>query len=98
MSDGCELTRRNFVRLCASTAALVAASPALLAEPNAPLRRYERVQLLDERDRPITPGALKVGEAYLFYYPYLATPCFLLNLGKTAKNAALQTEDGRHYR
>src|SRR5947207_13104187 len=97
MSDD-ECTRRDFVRWCASAAALAAASPRLLAEDDAAVHRYERVPLIDERDRPVTSAALKVGETYLFYYPYVATPCFLLNLGRTARNAQLQTEDGHQYR
>src|SRR5581483_1608283 len=31
-------------------------------------------------------------------YPYIATPCFLLNLGRPTKPSWLETEDGRRYR
>jgi Rieske Fe-S protein len=93
------MTRRGFVRLCTSALALLGASPALLAQPNATLRRYHRVRLVDARDRPIVAEHLAVGENYLFYYPYISTPCFLINLGRpAASGAALQTEDGRDYR
>ena len=98
MSNDSGLTRRSFVRLCASAAAMVSAHPALLAHANGPLRRYERVQLLDDRERPITAKNLAVGENYLFYYPYVTTPCFLLNLGRPTLNTDLKTEDGHPYR
>lgn len=98
MSADSDFTRRRFVRMCASVAALVGANPALLAQSHGPIHRYQRVQLVDERERPITAADLRVGENYLFYYPYVSTPCFLLNLGRPTKNASLQTEDGRSYR
>lgn len=98
MSDS-DFTRRGFVKLCTTAVALAAASPALFAQPGtAPSRRYERVKLVDNRERPLGAKTLTVGETYLFYYPYVTTPCFLINLGKPAKGAALQTEDGRRYR
>lgn len=96
MSDS-NLTRRGFVRLCASAAAMISANPALLANANAPVHRYQRVKLLDDRERPITAKNLTVGENYLFYYPYVSTPCFLLNLGRPTKTASLQTENGQTY-
>lgn len=98
MSADSTFTRRRFVRMCASTAALIGANPALLAQPNAPHRHYQRVKLVDEHDRPMTVTNLRVGENYLFYYPYISTPCFLLNLGRPTTPAALETEDGQSYR
>lgn len=98
MSSDHELTRRGFVRLCASTVALVSASPTLLAQTDAPLRRYQRVKLVDDRERPVTAARLAVGENYLFHYPYVTTPCFLLDLGTSTTGASLRTEDGQRYR
>lgn len=97
MSDS-DFTRRDFVRLCASTIALVGASPSLLAQTGALLHRYRRTPLVDERQRPITSTALEVGQSYLFHYPYISTPCFLVDLGRAANGTWLQTEDGRRYR
>jgi arsenite oxidase small subunit len=98
MSTQDDLTRRGFVRLCVSAAALCGASPALLAQNDATLHRYQRVRLVDERDRPLTADKIKIGESYLFHYPYVSTPCFLLNLGRATKDMPLKTEDGRRYR
>jgi arsenite oxidase small subunit len=98
MSADSKLTRRSFVRLCASAATLVSANPALLAQSDAPQRLYQRARLVDKFERPISAADLKVGESYLFHYPYIATPCFLLNLGQPAAATWLETEDGQRYR
>lgn len=99
MSRDPRFNRRSFVKLCASAIAMVTASPSILAQKNAMLHRYRRVKLVDTFDRPIKVAALKEGENYLFHYPYVSTPCFLLNLGKaTAKETVLHTEDGATYR
>lgn len=90
--------RRTFFKLCASTAALVAASPQLLAQEGGTARRYHRATLVDEHHKPVRVGELEEGESYLFHYPFVSTPCFLLNLGKPAtQQASLTTEDGRSY-
>jgi arsenite oxidase small subunit len=96
MADS-DFTRRGFVRMCTAAVALIGASPGLLAQTNAPLRRYARVRLVDHEGRGISAKHLKVGENYIFHYPYLATPCFLINLGKPTKAATLRTEDGQEY-
>lgn len=98
MSDDREPKRRTFMRLCAATAALVGINPGLLAQEESTRRRYDRVRLVDSRDRPITADSLAVGRNYLFHYPFLATPCFLLDLGRSTEPAWLETEDGRRYR
>jgi len=94
-----KLSRRNFVKLCASTVAMVGANPALLAQTGGSFHPYRRVRLVDLNNRPVTPEHLKVGENYLFHYPYIATPCFLLNLGRpTEEQTLLKTENGNSYR
>lgn len=91
-------TRRSFVKLCASAIAMVGANPNLLAQTGRGLRRFHRVKLVDGWDRPIKIANLKVGENYLFLYPYITTPCFLIDLGKpTAREVALATKQGDTY-
>lgn len=91
-------SRRNFVKLCASALTLVSASPRLLAQKDGVPHLYHRAKLVDSRDRPITPASLKTGETYLFNYPFVTTPCFLIDLGKsTNPNVVLNTKDGRRY-
>ncbi len=99
MSRDPEFGRRSFVKLCASAVAMIGANPKLLAQPDAEFHRHQRARLMDVEGRPVTPSRLKVGENYLFHYPYIATPCFLLNLGRpTERDTLLQTEKGKSYR
>lgn len=98
MAEDQDPPRRRFVKLCASLVALAGASPTLLAASDAVARRYPSARLVDDKGRPITPKSLNVGENYLFHYPYVSTPCFLLDLGKpTREKATLTTESGERY-
>lgn len=77
----------------------MSASPSLLANQQSPVHRYNRVKLVDAQQRPIAPEALEEGANYVFNYPYVTTPCFLINLGKPAGGSELlQTESGQEYR
>ena len=92
------MNRRGFVKLCATTAAAVGANPDLIAQTGGEFKSYERVLLVDSAGAPVKAGSLKVGESYVFNYPYATTPCFLLNLGKpTARYASLTTDAGTRY-
>lgn len=92
------MRRRGFVKLCATAAAAVGATPELLASPGSRVKRYERVQLVTPSGDPITSESLTVGESYVFNYPYATTPCFLLDLGRpTARDIGLTTEAGNDY-
>lgn len=94
-----EISRRGFVKLCTSALSLIGISSTLHAQPEGVFTRYRRAQLFDAHGRTLKASDIKVGENYIFYYPYVATPCFLLNLGTpTAAQAELRTEDGKNYR
>ena len=89
------MKRRDFIRICAAGAA-VGVKPALAA--NLKPRFYTRVRLLDELRQPLRAGALAADRNYIFHYPYAATPCFLLNLGRSTQQAiTLKTENGADY-
>lgn len=99
MGDDSKLGRRGFVKLCATAIAMISASPKLLAQSDATLRRFNRVKLVNDWGRPIKYADLQVGESYVFFYPFITTPCFLINLGKpTQKTIDLKTEAGQSYR
>lgn len=99
MSENKRMSRRSFVRLCMGTGALVATDPALLAKPREAPTSAQRVTLIGSDGNPLKSGDLEVGESYVFHYPYVSTPCFLIDLGKPAEpGAELETEDGRMYR
>ena len=94
------MKRRRFVKLCASAVASISASAEVLARDQTQYKRYGRVALIDTQSRETIPAAsLEVGETYLFHYPYVSTPCFLINLGRSVKPANnLKTRDGYRYR
>jgi Rieske Fe-S protein len=93
------MKRREFVKLCASAVAGVSASPELLGEGKNELHFYERVALIDRYSQePVRASTLEVGETYLFHYPFVSTPCFLIDLGRSVTTREnLQTRDGDHY-
>jgi arsenite oxidase small subunit len=89
------MERRDFMKYCAASAA-ASGMPALAADARPQL--YGRVQLVDEKGRPVMAKALPAERNFIFHYPYESTPCFLLNLGKPAKaSAQLQTADKQAY-
>ncbi len=94
------MQRRGFVKMCATAVAGVTASPQLLAESAEQYHRYARSALVDAHTgKPVAVATLDVGETYLFHYPYVSTPCFLMDLGKSVPgNNNLKTSEGRHYR
>jgi len=94
------MKRRGFVKLCAGAVAGIAANPEVLARENQQYRRYARVSLIDHHSREaVNASALEVGETYLFQYPYVSTPCFLINLGRPVQaSGPLKTRDGQSYR
>lgn len=60
---------------------------------------YSRSRLVDKHGEPIRAKDLVPGQTYLFHYPHVATPCFLINLGQAVNGGnALQTESGEQYR
>jgi arsenite oxidase small subunit len=96
---GDPVSRRGFLKLCASTGALVAGSPSLLANAAPELVPAPPATLVGTDGKPLRLADLVVGDSYVFHYPYVSTPCFLINLGKPAlPQDALEMDDGRRYR
>ena len=90
------MQRREFIKICAAAGAL-GTRPAAAAVDLRP-RFYTRVLLTDELRQPLRAGQIAAGRNYIFHYPYAATPCFLLNLGKATPQAVtLKTENGASY-
>ncbi|KIM11398.1 MAG: sulfur oxidation protein [Sulfuricurvum sp. PC08-66] len=97
------MNRRNFLKVVASSTALVAVSPALIrgnlyAADGTLYRAYEKVQLVDAEGKPIKVSALNKEVSYVFNYPHASTPSILLNLpNATQKNVELVSESGEKY-
>jgi len=90
------MERREFIKACAATCAL--ATPDVLSAQDLKPRFYSRVQLVNDRGRPLRTAELVASRNYIFHYPFEATPCFLLNLGKpTVSDVQLKTENGSTY-
>src|SRR6476659_3167951 len=91
------MKRRDFVQVCAASAAGVAL-PEANAANKLSARMYKRAKLIDERSQPVRTDALKDGVTYVFDYPYSSTPCFLIRLDKpTTAGIPLKTETGFDY-
>ena len=90
------MERREFIKACAATCALGA--PEVLSAKDLKPHFYSRAQLVNERGQPLRTADLVTGRNYIFHYPFEATPCFLLNLGKpTVRDVQLKTESGSAY-
>ena len=89
------MERRGFLKFCAAATA-ASGTPALAADARP--RFYSRARLLDAAGAPLLARQVPVERNLIFHYPYAATPCFLLNLGRPAKaSAVLKTLDERPY-
>ena len=60
-------------------------------------RAAVEARLVDENGSPLRAAAIPVNRNLIFHYPFAATPCFLLNLGKAVKPAQLKTVAGEAY-
>ncbi|MGH8669368.1 MAG: twin-arginine translocation signal domain-containing protein [Burkholderiales bacterium] len=89
------MERRRFLQLCGAAAAGLG-SESLAADARPQL--YARAKLLDAAGKPLRAAQVPANETLVFHYPYAATPCFLLNLGRPAKaGATLKTADNQAY-
>jgi arsenite oxidase small subunit len=87
------MERRDFVKFCAAS---VLVSPAVAADSRP--RFYSRAKLVDEKGAVIRAREIPVNQNLIFHYPFAATPCFLLNLGKPARTSVqLKTADNATY-
>jgi len=93
------MKRRGFVKLCAAAVASITASPETIAGDHRQYHRYGRVALVHpDNGLPVRVASLEVGETYVFQYPFISTPCFLIDLGKPCKvSNELRTSDGEPY-
>jgi Rieske Fe-S protein len=90
-----DMDRRDFLRLCAAAGA-AGELPAVAA--NGTPRLYSRARLVDETGAPLRAKAIPANRNLVFNYPYAATPCFLLNLGRAVRAPArLKTADQTSY-
>jgi len=96
------MQRRDFLKV-AGVGAAVAVYPSMIggtlrADDGQLYTAYEKVQLVDAEGNPILASSLEAEKTYVFNYPKVAIPCFLMNLGEKADNEVkLKSEDGVEY-
>ena len=92
------MERRKFLESCAVVSGIAGVSALSNAWADAAPRLYGRARLVDVHGSPLRASALAVEANYVFHYPFAATPCFLLNLGRPVTAAAtLRRVDGATY-
>lgn len=96
LTDPDDPDRRALMQGAACMAGAWAAAGALPAVAGT-ARSVAPALLVDERGDPFRTRTLKSGEAWLFNYPFLASPVFLLRLDQPIPGTALQTESKAAY-
>lgn len=92
------MRRRTFIQLCAAAAGAAGMTAPAFPARDARPRHYARTRLEDAAGRPLRASELPVDRNLIFHYPYAATPCFLLNLGRPAgAPARLKTAEAGGY-
>jgi len=90
------MDRRSFIESCTAGAACMSLPLAAIGADAKP-REYHRALLVDEQGRPFKASDLAPLTNYVFHYPFVATPVFILNLGKAAAPHALSTKGRDSY-
>lgn len=98
MSRNFDRDRRRFCGACASTAVLATGLPRLLQAADRSVTEHARAVLMSSASTPLRASELQQGVNYIFHYPYVCTPCFLLDLGRpVTESVELQTREDRTY-
>ena len=90
------MDRRSFIKVCgASAAAIAAGTQAQLVYSSGTAKDYARAKLVDGNGQPLKASSLSQTEAYVFGYPFVGTPSFLISLPAAAPaGASLKTAAG----
>jgi Rieske Fe-S protein len=93
------MDRRSFIKVCgASAAAIAAGTQAQLVYSSGTAKDYARAKLVDGNGQPLKASSLSQTEAYVFGYPFVGTPSFLISLPAAAPaGASLKTAAGEEY-
>jgi arsenite oxidase small subunit len=90
------MDRRSFIESCTAGAACLTLPMGAIASDARP-REYQRAPLVDEHGRPFKASSLARLTNYVFHYPFVATPVFLLDLGKAVPPQVVSTKDSGAY-
>ena len=75
------MKRRHFTKICTSIVLAAGSTSTSLMAGN-PRVSYQRSLLQNRSASAMKAEQLAVGEPYLFFYPFVTTPCLLIKLGK----------------
>jgi len=89
--------RRELMRQAACVAGAWLASGVLPLVAVGAVQQQPRSLLVDADGNPWTARRLVTGEAFLFNYPYTASPVFLMAFGQEVKTLELVTESRQPY-
>jgi len=76
------MQRREFNKLCGG---MLAGAASLSTTTNVLAQPYTKSQLVYEDNSPMTVASLDAGSSYVFSYPFVTTPCFIVRLNGEAK-------------
>ncbi len=89
------MERRHFIATCSAACGMLGLN--LPAQARI-MRSFPRSILTNSDGQPLRAASLEPGVNYVFQWPYPATPCFLLDLGrKVVGRKDIRTADGRLY-
>ncbi len=96
------MDRRNFLKLCSSMAVASMLDTGVigraLASQGGDFKKYEKALLVKEDGTPLKVEDIKPHTTYIFFYPFVSTPAFLLNLDKEVGPVDLELSDGSKYK
>src|SRR5207249_6390175 len=92
------MRRRAFLTACAMIAGISGVRAVSEVWSATTPRLYARSRLVDIHGEPVRTRRLASRANYVFNYPFTATPCFLLDLGKPVNASPLLSQaDGATY-
>ncbi|MEF3191901.1 MAG: Rieske 2Fe-2S domain-containing protein [Campylobacterales bacterium] len=95
------MLRRDFLKSVATVAITAAGARYLINDLNAaelPLVRYKKALLTAADGKPLRLKDIQNDVPYIFFYPFAATPCLLLNLDLPVKELEMKTMAGDLYK
>jgi len=91
------LKRRNFLKIFGS-AALAAGTLNFFPPGRAyAVQEFQKAMLLNPKEQPLRPTEIGLETNFLFFYPFTATPCFLLEFPEPVPPAKVSMADGSTY-
>lgn len=90
------MDRRGFIESCTAGAACLSLPLGSIAADARP-RSYQRALLVDEHGQAFKASKLAPLTNYVFHYPYVATPVFLLDLGRALGPVTVSTKEQGAY-